>query len=384
MIEEVNMLRWLLMILFFPASAVSQDSSGRPSLSLNGYLKEMGQFVFPKDPYSFQYTNLIHNRMNVKWHPDGPFQAAIELRNRYFVGDMVENDPEFNRHLKNPQDLVNLNVIWYQSPSAVLTTNVERAWLLYQWKRVNVRVGRQRVNWGMANIWNPNDIFNSYNLLDFDYEERPGSDAAKVQYIMNDQSHLEVVAAHGPFGNPTAAVKYWVNKNEFDWQLIAGTYDKKFTTGLGWAGNLGKAGFKGEGQLFFGRDSVVLNMTAELDYMTEKGWYLHSALLYNSLGSVDPVDDWMSFGFKNTPDRLMPTRWNLLIGTSRTFADLFSGSLVMIYAPGTNMLIFFPSLTYNVATDIDLDLFWQSFFAETRRGFSGVVHSGYLRVKWSF
>jgi hypothetical protein len=382
--KEASMKRWLLAIWMVPGLALCQDSTIQPSFSVNGYLKEMGQFVFPTDPYSFQYTNLVHNRLNFKWQSKGPIHAGLELRNRYFIGSAVENDPGFTQNLRNPQDLVNMNIIWYQSPSAVLTTNVERAWLSFQGRRWNVRAGRQRINWGIANIWNPNDIFNSYNLLDFDYEERPGADAVKVLYTPSDLSNIEFAVARGPSETATAAVKYMLNRNEYDWQFLAGMYARTLTAGIGWAGNLGKAGFKGESQAFYKKDSVILNVSAEVDYITEKGWYLNAGVLYNSLGIVDPVDDWANFGFKNTPDRLMPTRWNLLLGSTRSFTPLFTGSLMVIYAPGTNMLILFPSFTYSIATDVDLNLFWQSFFAETKHGFNGVVHAGYLRLKWSF
>ncbi len=378
------MIRWFIILLLIPLSAVTQDSSKPSPLIFSGYLKEMGQFVLPNDPIPFQYTNLVHNRLNFKYKPQGPFSAGLEIRNRYFLGDAVKNDPNFTKNLMNPQDLVNMNVVWYQSNAAVLHSNVERLWVGYQLKKFNMRVGRQRINWGMANIWNPNDIFNSYNLLDFDYEERPGADAVKLQYLVSDLSNIEAAVANGAYNTATAAAKYTLNRDEYDWQFLAGTYAKRFTAGLGWSGNLGKAGFKGETQMFYKKDSLVVNVSAEVDYITEKGWYLNAGLLYNQQGIASEIDDWNSFNFKNTPDNLMPTRWNFLAGSTKAFTPLFTGSLMLIYAPGTNMLIFFPSLTYNLMTNLDLNIFWQSFFAETAHGYNGVVHSGYLRLKWSF
>ena len=107
--------------------------------------------------------------------------------------------------------------------------------------------------------WNPNDIFNSYNLLDFDYEERPGADAVKMQYLINDLSNIEAAIANGPYNSATVAAKYSLNRDEYDWQFLAGTYARRFTAGLGWSGNLGKAGFKGETQMFYKKDSFVVN-----------------------------------------------------------------------------------------------------------------------------
>jgi len=79
----------------------------------------------------------------------------------------------------------------------------------------------------------------------------------------------------------------------------------------------------------------------------------------------------------------MPTKWSILLNTSKEFTPLFTGSLNVVYAPGVNLLILFPTLRYNLTTDLDLDFVWQSFFAETTR-FEAVSHTGYLRLKWSF
>jgi hypothetical protein len=371
-------------LVLIPMFLYGQDSTKPSPFIFTGYLKEMGQFILPNDPIPFQYTNLVHNRLNLKYKPQGSFSAGVEIRNRYFLGDAVENDPNFTKNLMNPQDLVNMNVVWYQSNSAVLHTNVERLWAEYKIRKLTVRAGRQRINWGMANIWNPNDIFNSYNVLDFDYEERPGADAVKMQYQINDLSGVEAAIANGPFGSATVAAKYSLNRDEYDWQFLAGTYARRFTAGLGWSGNLGKAGFKGETQMYYKQDSFVVNVSAEVDYITEKGWYFNAGFLYNQQGIYSDIDDWNDFKFSNTPDNLMPTRWNVLAGSSKAFTPLFTGNLMVIYAPGTNMLILFPSMSYNLLTNLDLDMFWQSFFAQTGHGFNGIVHSGYLRVKWSF
>lgn len=374
----------LTILLLMPVFIYGQDSTKPSPFIFKGYLKEMGQFILPKDPIPFQYTNLVHNRLNLRYKPEGSFSGAVEIRNRYFLGDAVENDPNFSKNLMNPQDLVNMNVVWYQSHSAVLHTNVERLWAEYKFRKLSVRAGRQRINWGMANIWNPNDIFNSYNLLDFDYEERPGADAVKLQYQISDLSGVEAAIANGPYGSATIAAKYNLNRDEYDWQFLAGTYARRFTAGLGWSGNLGKAGFRGESQMYFKRDSFVVNVSAEVDYITEKGWYFNAGFLFNQQGIYTDIDDWNDFKFSNTPDNLMPTRWNILAGSSKAFTPLFTGTMTIIYAPGTNMLILFPSLSYNLMTNLDLDMFWQSFFAQTGHGFDGIVHLGYLRLKWSF
>ena len=373
-----------MICLIWPVMVFSQDSAEQKKLTVNGYLKELATYTLPNELAGAQFTNLVHNRLNLRYRANERFSAALELRNLFFWGDAVKADPAFTRHLRNLQELTNLSAVWHEDRSAAVQSNVERLWVNWQQGKWTARLGRQRINWGVNNVWNPNDIFNAYNLLDFDYEERAGTDAVKLQYHVGELSTLEAAVARGLNGTTTVAAKYSLNRDRYDWQIITGTYNRKLTAGLAWSGHLGKAGFKGEGQAFYRKDSLVLNFSTEVDYITPKGWYLNAAFLYNQLGMDGPIDDWSGFSFRNRPDNLMPTRWNFLVGSSKAFTPLFSGSLSVIYAPGTNMLVLFPTFTYNLATDLDLDLVWQSFFAESPRGFESLVNQGFLRFKWSF
>lgn len=245
-------------------------------------------------------------------------------------------------------------------------------------------MGRQRINWGITNTWNPNDLFNSYNFLDFDYEERPGSDAVKGQYLINDLSSIEVAVA-GTSHRPIAAAKYATNFRNYDLQWNVGIYQSRFTAGFGWAGNIKEAGFKGEAQFYAdpGKQFSRLLLVLEGDYMFKNGWYLSSAFLYNEKGLDHPANGLTLPAFRTSPRSLMPTKWNIIVTTSREFTPIFSGSMNAVYAPGTNLLILFPAFRYSLKTNLDLDLTWQSFFAETS-GFKGLSHTGYLRLKWSF
>jgi len=379
--------RMFIICLFLSAELIAQDTLAPPKWIFNGYLKDLNSFTLPKDPVPLQYTQLVHNRMNLKWKPTGNITAAVEVRNRFFWGDAVKNDPEFTDHLRNSSESVNMSVVWFSTPEMVLQTNVERLWVESRGKKWTTRIGRQRINWGMANVWNPNDIFNSYNILDWDYEERPGADAVKVQYMPNELSSFEGAVSMGRNSSKViASLKYWMNRERVDWQFLTGIYNRKFTAGMGWSSNLGKAGFKGEAQMFAmgGDTGMVVNVTTEIDYITEKGWYLHGAFLYNMQGAKGEVNDWSKLSFQNTPDNLMPTRYNFLAGTTKAFTPLFTGTFTVIFAPFTNMLIIFPSLTYNVSPNIDIDLVWQSFYAESNEKFSNLAQVGYLRLKWSF
>ncbi len=78
--------------------------------------------------------------------------------------------------------------------SFFLNTTIDRLWLDLNFNKFQARIGRQRINWGQTFVWNPNDIFNAYSFFDFDYTERPGSDAIRLQYYPSFSSAIELAA----------------------------------------------------------------------------------------------------------------------------------------------------------------------------------------------
>lgn len=376
------------MIILFVVSVVqapAQDSAAKKSpWTISGYLKDLGWIRSDKNFGNAHVTGLLHNRVNIKWKPSEQWSGRLEIRNRFYWGEDVQLIPGFKKQLQNANENISLSFTSLQSKRTIWQTAVERCWMEYRRDKWNGRIGRQRINWGIANTWNPNDVFNTYNFLDFDYEERPGSDALKYQYLLTDQSNLELAAATTKPGT-IAAARYFTHIKKYDLQWIAGYYPRVFTAGFGWAGSIRDIGFKGELQYYSRhKDSLAnWNLTAEADYVFANGWYVFTGGLYNQNGLSRRLADWSAVSFQASPRNLMPCRWNWIVGSTKELTPLFTSSLSLVYSPGVNMLIVFPSIKYNLSTNLDLDVVWQSFFAEMKK-FQAVTHTGYLRLKWSF
>lgn len=381
---------WLIGCLFLAVSAAAQDSTIEKAhkLQCNGYIKDLHSFTFDKDFSEALTGNLIHNRFNLKYRPFKGFTAALEMRNRLFWGEEVANTPQYVQGLKYPGESEDLSITWFELDNMLLYSNIDRLWAEYDAGKWSVRAGRQRINWGIGTLWNPNDIFNTFNFLDFDYEERPASDAVKAQYLFDNMSHMELAVARTGDSNrhTIAAVRYFTNVQNYDLQWLAGVYLSQPTLGAGWAGSIGDAGFKGEAQYFFKKDTMLgqLNLMLEADYVFSKGWYVNGGALFNSDGSDKPFSQTNLSDFRLTPRNPMPTKWNLYAGFAKEVTPLFSVNLSTVYAPGTNLLLVLPALQYNLATNLDVHLIGQSFFAEQTAGFEGMMHRVYLRLKWSF
>lgn len=383
-------MKWIWFILSFISAGfcAAQDTvETKKKWIINGYIKNLESLSFDKNFENSLSGNLLHQRLNIKWKPTGKLTATAEFRNRLFWGEEVKAIPGFAGQLRNDQEKLNLQVLWIQNKSLVLHTNTERLNIEYRDTRWNARVGRQRLNWGIGTTWNPNDIFNAYNFLDFDYEERAGIDGASLQYIFNDSFNSQIAyAGSGKNAGHVTAIKCNLNKWGYDLQLITGWYKQHITLGAGWAGNIKDAGFKGEVQYYLRhKDSADhLNLSLETDYMFKKGWYLSAGWLYNNNGLYQPVSDWSTINLKLSPENLMPTKWNFILTTAKEITPLLSANMSVLFAPGTNLMILLPSLRYNLAANLDANLIWQSFFTELNNKFEAVNHRGFLRMKWSF
>lgn len=362
----------------------SGESTAEKKLTFNGYIKDLQMLTFDAGFHNLVSGNLLHNRLNVKWKPSGTLTAAAEFRNRLFWGEEVKAVPGYADLLRNKNELVDLSIDWIDQ-DVILHSNIERLWVEYHRDQWNIRAGRQRINWGQTTLWNPADLFNTYNFLDFDYEERPGADAVKAQYFFEGGSNLEGAVAFQGSGRSVGAVKFFTNRSGYDLQAIGGWYRESWVLGGGWAGSIGEAGFKGELMYFTPDDSGGhFNTVIEADYAFKNGWYGNVGGLFNSGGLDRPVEAWKALPFELSPRNLMPVKWSVALTAGKEFMPLFSGSFTSVYSPGANMLILFPSLKYSLATSLDVDLVWQSFFAQTTRNFEDQAHRAFLRIKWSY
>jgi hypothetical protein len=377
----------ILMMLFFRISAKSQDLEIPKIMKVKGYVKELPYLQFDKNFEHAYPTNLVHNRLNVSIKPNNPIHAAFELRTRLYWGDEVRLTPAFAAALNNANEQIDASILWVETENTILHSNVDRLWIDYTTHKWNFRLGRQRINWSTANIWNPNDLFNTYNFIDFDYEERPGSDALRIHYTVKELSYVEAALSIGKTHDKNvAAVRYFLNRKGYDLQINTGYYRGSYSVGMAWAGGLGNVGFKGEAQYFAPHqtEKQQINAAMEWDYMSKKWGYLALGFLWNSRGLKEAVKDWQMVDLSLSPRNPMPTALNISMTANKEITPLLNASMSLVVAPQTRILILLSTMNYSISDKLDFNFVWQSFFAETNSVFSAISHRAFLRIKWSF
>lgn len=378
--------------LIFGATAFAQsDSTQAPKkdwLRFNGYIKYMQTLSITADT-NMMVDNLIHNRMNFKAYLGQKSSIKADFRTRVFYGASNQAIPEYGKQVTTYDGILPLEWVVFDNKSAAMNVIVDRLYYDYSANKYQVRVGRQRINWGINTTWNPNDIFNSYNIYDFDYEEREGSDAVRVKYFPNYNSSFDIAYKFTDnFKTDVFAALYKFNKKSYDYQFLLGKFQQKIAMGGGWAGSIKMVGFKGEATYFQAtqtNEENNLSASVSFDYSWNNGFYLMGTYLYNSTGAVDPVNPSDQTFAIPTAEYLMPTAHNVMFSGAKQLSPIMNLNMGLIYGFGTNSLTIFPTYTVNLKSNLDLDIIGQLFFQELpTQPFSNLGNGIFWRLKGSF
>ncbi len=358
---------------------------------LRGYVREMPSIQFDRDFSNPTFGNLIHNRLNFRWDISRSLDLNIEGRNRFFYNEMFGGEiPLIKNIFEHDDGLVDMSWVWLSEGPWLGHSMIDRLFVSWRAPDWRVRIGRQRVNWGINLVSNPNDLFNVYSFFDFDYAERPGSDAVRIQHYLSHLSSIEI--AIGPANHSrdmVAAAKIGVNRWQYDFQAIAGYYRNRLALGGGWAGNLGLAGFKGEATWFYdiektpGRQRGNVVAAVGLDYMFAGGTFGVVEFLYNGGHSRLPEDAFL-ITEPLRPDNIMFSEYAVTVSADHPFSPIFSGGLAVMGLPDIDALFFMPNIKYSIMTDLDFEALAQIFIGGKGTIFEGAGSAWYAVLQYSF
>jgi hypothetical protein len=383
-------MRKLILILSFIIPAWGRIlSQEKPKfLTLNGYVSTMQSVMFDSLSGPFIIDNLIHNRLNFKGFINNNITFAAEFRNRLFTGDMVRTVPSYSEMIASDQGWLDMSWNILNEQSFFLNSAIDRLWVDFNYGKFQARIGRQRINWGQTLVWNPNDLFNTYSFFDFDYVERPGSDAIRLQYYPGYSSVLEFAIKADYNDNITAAALYRFNKWGYDIQFLGGYVESEdVVAGAGWSGAFGTVSFRGEASWFqpyknFTDSSGTGIFTLGFDKSFKNNSMAQVQLMFCS-NPVDP-ESFSEFYFGTlTAKELAFSKFTAFGQFTWPVTPLFNASLAAMWFPDMNGYYAGPFFEYSIAENVDLSLYWQHFDSKTETSGEN-INMGFLRVKISF
>lgn len=386
------MKRFIIITTLTIISITIKAQSVFSNMELNGYVKYMNTTMFNNVDSVWLVDNLIHNRLNYKWYISNKMTFTLDMRNRLIYGDLVKFIPGYANSIEEDNGYLNFltnNIT--NGNSYVLNTAFDRANLEFNLNKWLITLGRQRINWGQSFAWNPNDIFNSYSFFDFDYEERPGSDALRIQYYPNYTSVAEAAIKIDKDNNITAAGLYRFNKWSYDIQVLGGIIDSSdYVVGAGWSGSLWDFGFNGELSYFHPQDNFsdstgIVIISTGLSYMFSNSLNISFEGNYNgyfdklNLNSFNDLY-FMPLSVKTTSY----SKFSWFGQISYPIHPLLNGSLSAMYFPSLgNGYFIMPSLAFSVSDNFECALYGQRFEGKFGRE-NDKMTMLFLRFRYSF
>ncbi|MCU0460050.1 MAG: hypothetical protein MUE37_13285 [Bacteroidales bacterium] len=358
------------------------------SLTAGGYASWLHMAMFDKPSDNWINSSMLHNRLNFKAYAGNHVTLALEMRNRFVTGDMIKFDPAYAGSLAADDGWIDMSWNIFSGGSYALNTMIDRAYINFTAGNLEIRAGRQRINWSQALIWNPNDIFNTYSFFDFDYVERPGSDALRLTYSTGPASAVETVVKVDAANRITAAALGRFSLLNTDLQFLAGVTDDDFlTAGTGFSGAIGSFSIRGEATLFApfrGADEEKNIFIATLGI--DKAFSDKVTTLAQVMYSGNPIDlnsftELYEGGL--TARQLAFSKFSAAGQISYSPVPLLSISLSAIWYPDLDGYYAGPSIDFSLAENVDFSFLWQH-FNSTIAGEETRINLGFIRIRYSF
>ncbi len=390
----------LFLILVLPGPLWAQSSV----YDISGYVKYLSSASDYPSVGGTLYDQLLHARINTAWYPSDSLRGEMDMRMRAFYGDSVEKIPQFSEQVKINYDFTDLDTIMWDEKKSLGYAQIDRLWLDYSRQNLELTLGRQRIAWGTALVWNVIDLYNPKSVLDFDYEEKPGADAFRMQYYTGAVSKAELVVKPGRTRqHATVAGLYSVNAWGYDFFGIAGIRNDRWVAGGAWAGSILKGGFRGEllvsqspnkdasredslppvlGDSIFASEKRVASFVLSGDYTFDNSFYIHSECLFNSDGKQENAGLFQQEAID--AGMLSPARWSIYQEFAYDVTPLTRATLFGIFNPDDHSSIVVPMLAHSLRTNLDLLLIGFLPYGGQNSEFSAYGKSINLRLKFSF
>ncbi len=384
------LLRITLAIALLTAGFSAAGNNGLEPPTMRGYIRNMPALRLDKDFSDPSFSNLFHNRLNFRWNVSSGLSLVTEGRNRLFYNSMFRDYPHYGDIIGRDDGLMNLSWVWLSDGAWVGHSMIDRLYADWRVERWHIRVGRQRINWGINLVSNPNDLFNTYSFFDFDYPERPGSDAIRVQYYTGDLSRIQIaVSPARDSRDMVAASMFGTNIFGYDIQVVAGYYRHRLALGGGYAGNIGGAGIKSEFTWFrdideqSGTERSNIVASTGFDYMFSNGTFGAIEFLYNG-GYNRRADDIFMITEPMRPDNIMFSKQAVTLSVQHPFSPLFQGRLAVMVLPDIEATFIMPGIDYSVTRDLDIEFVGQLFLGGKGTIIEEAGAGFFLALQYSF
>ncbi len=319
-------------------------------LDLKGYYKNIaiGSKTVDKDKY---FLDINRFRLDLT----GTWKDSLVLKLVYdqeaLLGDYIRSE-EFRRIKSyDRHDLINLDWEITDNDDFYWRHYLYRAYLRFQSEKFNLSLGRQRIAWGSGKFWNPTDIFNPFNPIQIERDERIGVDSIDMEFFLKPMTSFNLVyAPKDSSSRSKGALKFKNTYKDLDFSILGGKSGRDRIIGGDFSTTIMDGGFRGEILTHFVPNrknyyQFILNY----DYTFRNSFYVLVEYFHNS-GPLRENE------FLQLVDRGTHTLTRNLFGINLGYdiTPLLRADLYIIYGVKNEGLFLHPKLRYSILQNLEL------------------------------
>ena len=360
-------------------------NSAHAEIEISGYYKNI--FLSSKTVTAPTEDYLLDlNRLRLQFSGDIGENTTfnIEYDNEVLLNSYLATNQFSLQKSQGDPGYFNLQSVYADSSDIYARQLIYRAYITSAISDVDITLGRQRVSWGTAYMWNPMDILNPFNPLQLERAERAGADAALIDWNAGDLTRFSLVyAQHDGGASSSTALRARSNFSGFDMSLLAGEFRGKQVTGFDFSGQAGQVGLKGELTYTRPKDKKeYLQAVIGADYTFSGTFFMELEYYYNGQGTTDRSQYNYSLLFNGTVQSLAQHYLGLFIGGDIT--PLLRLENVLIYNLDDKSYFFYPGLSYSPDENVTLSLGLQLFTGESGTEFAAINNLYFAQLQWFF
>ncbi|RRD02716.1 hypothetical protein [Prevotella sp. OH937_COT-195] len=310
------MMRKIIMAcLFFLLCCIKGKTQG---FNISGYVDNYTMIVEtdPKITDRTLWQNITRNKLNAEWRFNEHLQIEVGMRNHLICGN-DDVTKVFKQVLRKNENLLNLSWQAIDKKGVMANLALERCVLQWSANQWEVKVGRQRINWGQTFVWNPNDVFRTSPFVTLYYPEYSGCDAIRTTYYHNETARSELAASVDCKGKPTVAFLHNNHLGETDFQVMGGVYKgNSMVLGGGLSTSLKNSNIRMESSYFHnfkakGRKTDIVQIVLGADRIFPNSLTLQGEVLYtNNVVKINTEDIWERSFLKYSARQLTISHWS--------------------------------------------------------------------------
>lgn len=356
----------IISILLFYSQIIAQEKF--EDIELSGYMTNMQSVMFQDVKENWILDNLLHNRLNFHYYPINNLTLALEFRTRLLTGESVKYQPNYAKGIDTDNGWIDMSWNIANDSSFVLNTTLDRAYLKFEKGDFSITAGRQRINWGQTFVWNSNDIFNNYSFFEFDYVERPGSDALRLEYYPSYTSKAEMAVKVNSQDKITAAGLYRFNKWQYDFQVLGGILNQQdYVIGTGWSGGIFSTSFRGEVTYLHPREQFedttgLWFVGLSSDYTFQNSLMIQFEALYMDIAKNQQISGFNDFYSQPlSVKNLSFAEYNFFGQCTYPVTPLINTTIAIMYMPQIEGYYTGPTVDISLKDNLSLSLVLQYF-----------------------